>query len=284
VKVIICGATGRMGQAILSLLEQEKDMTLGAALENKGHAAIGKNAGQWAGKDQGSGIISDDIKSGLMKGDVIIDFTTPEGTRAVLYEAVLSRKPMVIGTTGFTPEEEKNILTSSKNIPIVISPNMSIGVNVLFRTLSEVATVLGDGYDVEITEMHHRHKKDAPSGTALRMGEVIASARGTTLSQVGRFSRHGIVGVRPVGEISIQSLRGGDVVGEHRVIFAGAGERIDIIHRAHSRDNFAQGALLAARWVVDQPPGLYDMMDVLGLGKTKTKPAKKTKRAGSTKK
>ena len=240
--IVVCGASGKMGRAILQCLSQEKDLTLGAELE-----------------------IGGSIKDALSKGDVVIDFTLPAASLAILQEAVSQKKSMVIGTTGFTEEEKDNIKSASKEIPIVLSPNMSVGVNVVFKLLADATRALGSEYDIEIVEMHHRHKKDAPSGTALRMGEAVAQARRTTLDEVGRFERHGDIGARSLGEIGIQSLRGGDVVGEHRVVFAGPGERVEIIHQAHSRDNFARGALTAARWVVNQPPGLYDMMDVLNL-------------------
>ena len=259
-KIVVCGAVGRMGQAILSVIDQEEDFLLGAVIDK---VSVNADPRQLEGVT-----ITNAMASGIVNGEVVIDFSSPEGTLAILQEAVSQKKPMVIGTTGFTQEEKEVITAASKKIPIVLSPNMSVGVNVIFKLLADVASVLGgDGYDVEIVEMHHRQKKDAPSGTALRMGEVIASARGTTLPEVGRFSRHGIIGERPNGEIGIQSLRGGDVVGEHTVYFVGDGERIEIAHRAHSRKHFARGALIAAQWVVKQKPGLYDMMDVLNLKK-----------------
>jgi 4-hydroxy-tetrahydrodipicolinate reductase len=260
-KIVVCGAAGRMGQAILDCLAEEKDMTLGAAVEKKGRFDAQKTMSQLIK----AVMIDDDIKKRIREGDVVIDFTTPAATLSALAEAVSQKKPMVIGTTGFTPEEEKKIRQASKKIPIVFSPNMSVGVNVVFRLLSDAAKALGDGYDVEIVEMHHRQKKDAPSGTALHMGEVIASAQGKKLSKVGRFSREGQIGARTDQEIGIQTVRGGDIVGEHTAFFVGAGERIEITHRAHHRQHFAKGAILAARWVASQPPGLYDMADVLNL-------------------
>jgi 4-hydroxy-tetrahydrodipicolinate reductase len=259
-KIVVCGAAGRMGKAILSVIDQEEDFLLGAVIDK---VSVNADPRQLEGVT-----ITNAMVSAIVNGEVVIDFSSPSGTLAILQEAVSQKKPMVIGTTGFTQEEKEVITAASKKIPIVLSPNMSVGVNVIFKLLADVASVLGgDGYDVEIVEMHHRQKKDAPSGTALRMGEVIASARGTTLPEVGRFSRHGIIGERPNGEIGIQSLRGGDVVGEHTVYFVGDGERIEIAHRAHSRKHFARGALIAAQWVVKQKPGLYDMMDVLNLKK-----------------
>lgn len=248
-KIVLCGAVGRMGRAILEALCTENDLQLGGVIEI---APFGDFK---------------DFKDEVSKGEVIIDFTAPDATLTFLQEAISQKKAMVIGTTGFSQEEKKKITVASKKIPIVLSPNMSVGVNVVFKLLADVASALGNQYDAEILEMHHKNKKDAPSGTALHMGEVIASARGTTLSNVGCFSRHGTIGVRPAGEIGIQSLRAGDVVGEHTVLFDGHGERIEISHRAYSRQNFAWGALIAARWIVNQKPGLYDMMDVLNLKK-----------------
>lgn len=267
VKLIVSGAAGRMGRAILESLYQDEELTLGAALEKKGHPAIGKDAGTLIGVEKWGVAVSDKTKKAAPAGEVIIDFTYPLETLSLVQEAQQKKKPIVIGTTGFTSDQEKKLAQAAQKIPIVLSPNMSIGVNVLFRLLSEAAKALGEAYDIEIVEMHHRQKKDAPSGTALRMGEVLAVARGASLPQVGRFSRYGTIGARPPGEIGIQTLRGGDVVGDHTVTFAGPGERIEMTHRAQSRTNFARGALLAARWVADQKPGLYDMMDVLNLKK-----------------
>lgn len=264
-KLVVSGAAGRMGRAILDRLYEDSDLELAAALEKKGHPSVGKDAGLLIGVGKWGIPVSDHLKKGVQAGDVIIDFTFPGSTLPLLEEAEAKQKPMVIGTTGFNREEEKRLEKASQKIPIVLSPNMSVGVNVMFKLLSDAARALGEAYDIEILEIHHRQKKDAPSGTALRIGELLAAARGASLSQVGRFSRKGTIGARPTGEIGIQSLRGGDVVGEHTVTFAGPGERIEVTHRAHSRNNFARGALVAAQWVADQKPALYDMMDVLGL-------------------
>ncbi len=267
-KLTVVGAAGRMGRAILDVLYQDdEDLTLGAALEKKGHPSIGKDAGILIGVEKWGVPVLHQMKKAVKDGEVIVDFTLPQETLMVLQEAVVKKKPMVIGTTGFTTEDEKKIKQASHKIPIVLSPNMSVGVNVVFKLIHDAVTALGGGYDIEILEVHHRHKKDAPSGTALRMGEVAALARGASLPQVGRFARYGTIGTRQTNEIGIQSLRGGDIVGEHTVIFAGPGERIELTHRAHSRNNFARGALMAARWVANQSPGVYDMMDVLGLKK-----------------
>ncbi|MFQ5780950.1 MAG: 4-hydroxy-tetrahydrodipicolinate reductase [Nitrospiria bacterium] len=264
-KLTISGAAGRMGRAILESLYEEEDLELGSALEKKGHPSVGRDAGELIGIGKWGVVVSDRLKKSVLEGEVIVDFTYPQGTLKMVQEAQRKRKPMVIGTTGFLSEQEKRIKEAAKKIPIVWSPNMSVGVNVMLKLLEGAAKSLGAAYDIEIMEIHHRHKKDAPSGTALRMGEVLAVARGTSLTRVGRFSRQGTIGVRETGEIGIQCQRAGDVVGEHTVTFAGPGERIEIIHRAHSRNNFSRGAILAARWVVEQAPGLYDMMDVLDL-------------------
>jgi len=261
-KLVVSGAAGQMGRAIIALLEQEDEMTLGAALEKKGYVGT---TDRDPVRSVRSFSILDQPKKAVQKGDVIVDFTHPTCTGPLLQEALKGGKPMVIGTTGFSEPAREKIRKAALKIPIVFSPNMSIGMNVMFKLVADAAAVLGDAYDAEIVEMHHHRKQDAPSGTALRLGEAIAFARGTRLSRVGRFTRQGMVGARPQGEIGIQSLRAGDVVGQHTVVFAGSGERIELVHHAHSRDNFARGALLAAQWVVHQKPGLYTMMDVLDL-------------------
>ncbi len=264
-KIIVSGAAGRMGRAILESLYENDELELGAALEKKGHPAIHKDAGDLIGIGPWGVAISEFTKKSLQSGDVIIDFTYPQGTVQLIQDTKSKVKPMVIGTTGFTKDHLKIVESAVKKVPIVLSPNMSVGVNVMFKLIAEATAALGEAYDAEIMEIHHRLKKDAPSGTAIRMGEVVAATRGTTLQQSGRFTRQGNIGAREAGEIGLQSLRAGDVVGEHTMTFAGPGERIELTHRAHNRNNFARGALMAAEWVVDQPPGLYDMMDVLNL-------------------
>lgn len=226
---------------------------------------MGRDAGELIGIGKWGIPVTDRIKKAVLDGEVMIDFTYPPETLKMVQEAQRKKKPMVIGTTGFLRDQEKKIKDASKKIPIVWSPNMSVGVNVMLKFLADAANILGEAYDVEIMEIHHRQKKDAPSGTALRMGETISAGRGASLARVGRFSRQGKIGPRKTGEIGFQSQRAGDVVGEHTVTFAGPGERIEMTHRAHSRNNFSRGAILAAKWVADQPPGLYDMMDVLGM-------------------
>lgn len=264
-RVAVAGAAGEMGKRILHVIRQSPDIQLVGALEAQGHPLLGKDAGIQAGIAAFDVPISADLKGVLVGADVLIDFTRPEASLRHLSEAVSHGRAIVIGTTGFRADQWEEIRRVGPSTRCVISPNMSVGVNLIWRLLRDVAQALGDDYDVEIVEAHHRRKVDAPSGTALRMAEVIAEALGRDLKEVGVFARHGQVGPRTDREIGIQTIRAGDIVGEHTVVFAGVGERIEIIHRAHSRDNFARGAVRAARWVVGQPPGLYDMQDVLGL-------------------
>ncbi len=264
-KVAVAGAAGQMGKRILHAISQSPDIQLVGALEAPGHPLLGTDAGTQAGVAAFGVPISADLNQVLANADVLIDFTRPEASLRHLSGAVSRGRAVVIGTTGFMADQWEEIRRIAPSTRCVISPNMSVGVNLILRLLRDMAQALGDEYDIEIVEAHHRRKVDAPSGTALRMAEVMAGALGRELAEVGVFSRHGQVGPRTDREIGIQTIRGGDIVGEHTVIFAGVGERIEIVHRAHSRDNFARGALKAARWVVGQPPGLYDMQDVLGL-------------------
>jgi len=207
------------------------------------------------------------LESVIDQGEVIIDFTFHKSTMEFIKVAAKHCRAMVIGTTGLTADNLAVLReTAAEHFPCVQSPNMAVGVNVLFKLVEKTAAVLGDAYDVEIVEAHHRMKKDAPSGTALRLGEMAAAGLGRNLAEVGVYERHGMIGERTDKEIGIQTVRAGDIVGEHTVYFAGAGERIEITHRAHSRDNFARGAALAAAWVADKPKGLYTMFDVLDLG------------------
>ncbi len=209
--------------------------------------------------------MDDNVEGVVSRCDVLIDFTAPEASLHHLEKAAAARTAMVIGTTGFTPDNMEKIRALTRQIPCVLAPNMSVGVNVLFKVIRDLTRLLGPGYDVEIVEAHHRFKKDAPSGTALRLAEAVAEARGRSLHEVGLYERHGVIGERPQEVIGLQTVRGGDVVGEHTVFFLGMGERIEVTHRAHSRDNFARGAVTAAKWVVGKPAGLYSMQDVLGI-------------------
>ena len=265
VKVIVTGAAGRMGTRLVSLLKDSTALALTAAIEDKGHVSVGEDAGEVAGCGRLGVPIRDDLSSVMEHGEVIIDFTTPAATLAHIRIASQHRRSVVIGTTGFSPTELAELRTRVKPIACVFSPNMSVGINLLFKVIADMATVLGEDYDIELVEAHHRFKKDAPSGTALKMAEVLARAIGQELEQAGVYARKGLVRERKRGEIGIQSVRAGDIIGDHTVVFGGMGERIEVTHRAQSRDTFARGALRSAEWVVRQPPALYDMLDVLGL-------------------
>lgn len=265
IKVIITGAAGRMGARLIALTKESAALTLVGAVERKGHISIGEDAGEVAGCGHTGVAISEDLSSVLPAGEVVVDFSAPEASLQHLRLATQHRRAMVLGTTGFTAGDLAELRASAHHIPCVFSPNMSVGVNLLFTVLAEMAKTLGEEYDIEVIEAHHRLKKDAPSGTALKMAEVLAKAVNRNLDQVGVYGRKGQIGERKPGEIGIQTIRAGDIVGDHTVMFGGMGERIEITHRAQSRDTFARGALRAARWVVRQPTGLYDMIDVLGL-------------------
>ncbi|MBI4401173.1 MAG: 4-hydroxy-tetrahydrodipicolinate reductase [Nitrospirae bacterium] len=265
IKVIVAGAAGRMGGRLVCLLKESAALTLAGAVESKGHVSVGEDAGEVAGCGQSGVIIRDDLSAFMDRGEVVIDFSTPAATLEHLRIVAQHRKAMVIGTTGFSPQELTELRMLAKPIPCVFSPNMSVGVNLIFKVIAEMAKALGEDYDIEVIEAHHRLKKDAPSGTALKMAEILAKALNRDLDQVGVYARKGMVGERRRGEIGIQAIRAGDIVGDHTVLFGGMGERVEVTHRVQSRDTFARGALRAARWVVRQPPGLYDMLDVIGL-------------------
>jgi len=265
VKAIVTGAGGRMGGRIISLMAERDGIILAGAVERKGHPAVGADAGERLGLGRTGIIIEDELAACIDRGDVIIDFTSHEVSARHLEIAAGTGKAIVIGSTGFTSEELKRARELAGEVRCVLAPNMSVGVNVLLKVLADVAGILGDDYDVEIVEVHHRLKKDAPSGTALKMAQVIAESLGRDLDKVGVYSRKGMIGERTGTEIGIQTLRAGDIVGEHTVLFGAQGERLEFIHRAHSRDNFARGAIRAALWVASRPNGLYDMQDVLGL-------------------
>ena len=260
----VAGSSGRMGRALVEAVLGAADLTLAAALEQKGNAHVGKDAGELMGMPGGVRI-GDDVAKAIAGAHVFIDFTRPEGTIAHLAACRKQGVNMVIGTTGFGEAQKNEIAAAARDIAIVLSPNLSVGVNVAFRLLETAARALGKGYDIEIVEAHHRHKVDAPSGTALRMGEVVAQALGRDLKQHAVYGRQGVTGERKDESIGFATVRGGDLVGDHTVMFIGAGERLEITHRASSRANFANGALRAARFVASQKSGLYDMADVLGL-------------------
>ncbi len=265
IRVVVAGAAGRMGGHILRMVRAEPGMEIAGATERAGFAQ-GVDAGVAAGVGAIGVPIVTSLDDALARGaDALVDFTSFEASAA--HAEVCARRGVahVIGSTGFTREARTRVQAAATRVPVVLSPNMSVGVNVLFALVAEAARILGDGYDVEIVELHHRKKKDAPSGTALRLAEVAAEALRRDPARDLAFARHGMIGERPAREIGVQTLRGGDVVGEHTVFFAGEGERLELTHRATSRDQFASGAVRAARWVQGRPPGLYDMADVLGL-------------------
>lgn len=265
VKVIVAGAAGRMGGRLISLLRGSAALALSAAVESKGHISVGQDAGEVAGCGLTGVVIRDDLSAVMEQGEVIVDFSTPAATMEHVRIASQHRRPMVIGTTGLSSSELAELRSLVRPIACVLSPNMSVGINVLFKVIAEMAKTFGDEYDIEVIEAHHRLKKDAPSGTALKIAEILAKAVNRDLEQAAVYARKGLIGERKRGEIGLQSIRAGDIVGDHTVIFGGMGERVELTHRAQSRDTFARGALRAARWVVRQPPGLYDMLDVLGL-------------------
>jgi len=263
IKVAIAGCSGRMGRVLLECVSQADDLSLHAALEHAASGHVGKDAGDSGGT---RGIkVSADADSALQGADVLIDFTRPEGT---LHHLEICRRlgvDMVIGTTGFTAQQKAELGTAAQQIGVVFAPNMSVGVNLAFKLLETASRVLSHGYDIEIIEAHHRHKVDAPSGTALGMGEVIAKTMGRDLAKCAVYGRQGVTGERDPSTIGFATVRGGDIVGDHTVLFAGIGERIEITHKASSRATFALGALRAARFLGANAPGLYDMQDVLGL-------------------
>jgi len=265
VKVGVAGAAGKMGSRILALSGEYGGVQVAAAFERAGHKDIGKDIGALSGTGESGVKLSGDIAEIMGGIDMIIDFTSVESTKENLRAASAGGRAMVIGTTGFTKDDMKEIEPLLKKIPCVMASNMSLGVNLLLKVLRDIAGTLGDDYDVEIVESHHRLKKDAPSGTALKMAQVIADAVSRNLDEVAVYARKGLIGARTRKEIGIQTVRAGDIVGEHTVIFGGLGERIEVIHRASSRDTFARGALKAALWLSGKPAGLYDMQDVLGL-------------------
>ena len=260
IAVGVNGAAGRMGRRLIALIAEAEDLKLVAAVEEAKSPALGEDAGEQAGLGRLGLPIAREFPPDL---DVVVDFSSPQGTLAALGFCSRHKKPIVIGTTGLGDQERAQVESAAKRIPCLLSPNMSVAVNLLFRLAADVARALGPEYDAEIVETHHRFKKDAPSGTALKLAESIAAERGLTLGEVAVFGREGKPGERRREEIGVHAVRAGDVVGEHTVIFSSLGERLELIHRAHTRDCFAQGALAAARFLVTRPPGLYSMADVL---------------------
>ena len=263
--VVVAGAAGRMGSRLVALLKEETELRLVAALEAPGHPAQGRDAGELAGVGRLTVPITADPEAVLGKDRILIEFSVPEASLAHVRIVARQGGRAVIGTTGFNEAQRQELAELGRVAPILVSPNMSVAVNVAFRILADMARMLGDDYDVEIVETHHRFKKDAPSGTALRMAEVVAQALGRDLAKSAVYDRHPRLAERTRKEIGIAALRSGDVVGEHTVSFGSLGERLELTHRAHSRDNFARGALRGARFIATAKPGLYSMQDVLGL-------------------
>lgn len=263
--LIVCGAGGRMGTAVVRAIQQSAGTSLVAAIDKAGSPRLGKDAGEISAAGNLGITVSDKIEPYLKPGTVIIDFTRPEASLTYIRAAAKKAVPIVVGTTGFDPRQTAQIKRLSRRTPALLSANTSLGVNVLVSLLGTAAKLLGDDYDVEIVEAHHRFKKDAPSGTALALGRAIAGALNRDLDKVSIHGRKGIVGERSEKEIALLSVRAGDIVGEHTVIFGGVGERLEFVHRAHSRDTFAHGAIRAARWLARQNAGLYGMQDVLRL-------------------
>ena len=265
--VAIAGAGGRMGRMLIEAVLASGDCRLSGALDVPDSPALGHDAGAFAGRHTGVAITAD-LHRGLAGARVLIDFTRPEGTLGHLAVCRELGVCAVVGTTGFTPEQRAKITIHAQQQATVFAANMSVGVNVMLKLLTHAATALGEGYDIELVEAHHKHKVDAPSGTALAMGEVLAQARGIDLARDGVFTRHGLTGERVAGSIGFATVRGGDSVGEHTVLFCGAGERIEIAHKSTSRANYADGSLRAARFLAALPPGqagLFGMADVLDL-------------------
>ena len=263
-KIAIAGASGRMGQMLVDAVCAADDCVLTGALDIAISPSIGRNAGAATGVATGV-VITSDVRQGLRGCDAVIDFTRPEGTLQHLRVCRDLGVAAVVGTTGFSDTEKAEIQEIAKTIAIVMAPNMSVGVNVTLKLLEMAAKALATGYDIEIIEAHHRHKVDAPSGTALKMGEVIADALGRDLKDCAVYAREGVTGERDPSSIGFATIRGGDIVGDHTVLFAGTGERIEISHKSSSRSTYAQGSLRAVRFVAGKPAGLYDMFDVLGL-------------------
>jgi 4-hydroxy-tetrahydrodipicolinate reductase len=263
--VAIAGSSGRMGRMLLEAVLADPQARLVGALDVPASPALGQDATAALGRSSGV-LITSDLHQGLAGADVLIDFTRPEGTLAHLAVCRELGVRAVIGTTGFTPQGKADIAAFAQHLAIVFAPNMSVGVNVMLKLLESAAQSLGDDYDAEVYEAHHRHKGDAPSGTALALGEAVARGRGVSLAERGVFTRHGHTGERRRGDIGFATVRGGDIIGEHTVLFAGNGERIEITHKMSSRSNYAEGSLRAAHFLAGRAAGLYGMADVLGLG------------------
>ena len=265
IRVLVTGATGKMGRRVIDLMHADPELELVGAVTHRTHAALGRDAGEVAGIGPIGVVVEHDCTRTLALAHVIIDFSVADAALAYIRLAAAHTKAIVVGTTGFTASQHEEIHHLSQNMPCFIAPNMSVGVNVMLHVLRQLVTLLGPGYDIEILEAHHRTKVDAPSGTALRMAAVVAEARGNHLDDVAVYGRRGLIGRRSDTEVGIQVVRAGEIVGEHTVLFGGPGERLELVHRSQSRDTFASGALRAAKWVMQQPGGLYSMEDLLHL-------------------
>ena len=263
-RVAVAGASGRMGHMLIEAIQSADDCVLAGALDIAGNPFLGTDAAAFLGQPSGVAVTAD-LAQGLQPAQVLIDFTRPEGTLAHLQVCRQLGVNAVIGTTGFSDAQKAEIAEIAQHIAIVMAPNMSVGVNVTLKLLEMAAKAMSTGYDIEIVEAHHRHKIDAPSGTALKMGEVIADALGRDLKDCAVYERYGITGERDPSSIGFATIRGGDIVGDHTVLFAGTGERIEISHKSSSRTTYAQGSLRAVRFLADKKTGLFDMFDVLGL-------------------
>ena len=263
-KLAIVGAGGRMGRMIIESALKDNEVTLVSAIDQPGTPAIGKEAGELVGMPCGV-LVTSDLETGIAKADCLIDFTRPEGTLEHLEICLRHKVAIVIGTTGFDDEGKRKIVEAAREIPVVFAPNMSVGVNAVFKLLDLASRILAQGYDIEIVEAHHKLKVDAPSGTALRMGEVVAQALGRDLKECAIYGREGVTGERDPSTIGFATVRGGDIVGDHTVMYCGTGERVEISHKAGSRMPYALGSLRAARFLAGKKMGLFDMQDVLGL-------------------
>ncbi len=263
--IAVTGAAGRMGRALIAACDLNENARLSAAIERPGNTLVGSDAGDLAGLGPLNVKVTDSLESVSDAFDTLIDFTTPESTLKNLETCVEHGKNIVIGTTGFDDTGKQKIRDAAASTGVVFAPNMSVGVNLCLKLLDTAARILGDEVDIEVIEAHHRHKVDAPSGTAIRMGEVVANALGRNLSDCAVYGREGITGARDRKTIGFETIRAGDIVGDHTVLFAAEGERVEITHKASSRMTFANGAVRAANWLQQQPAGLYDMQDVLGL-------------------
>jgi 4-hydroxy-tetrahydrodipicolinate reductase len=264
IRIAVVGASGRMGRMIVESALKDGEVSLVSAIDRPDVPAIGKDVGELVGMPCGV-LVSSDVEAGIAQADCLIDFTRPEGTLEHLALCRRHNVAIVIGTTGVGDEGKRAIAEAAREIPVVFAPNMSVGVNVVFKLLDMASRILAEGYDIEIVEAHHRHKIDAPSGTALRMGEVVAQALGRDLKQCAVYGREGVTGERDPSTIGFATVRGGDVVGDHTVMYCGTGERVEISHKAGSRMPYALGSLRAARFLAGKANGLFDMQDVLGL-------------------